>query len=117
MPPPDDAISRLTLEHPDGVTPVLVGEDALETARPELAAWLSGRMAFVVTTARVWALHGDRLGPLSRCAARWVILEVVDGEEAKSVSSAGRLWDQMLAAGGKRDSRLLAFGGGCVGDL
>lgn len=113
---PDD-ISRLTLSHPDGVTPVLVGEDALTAAQPELAAWLSGRTAFVVTTARVWALHGDRLDALSRCAARWVILEVEDGEEAKSVESAGRLWDQMLAAGGKRDSRLLAFGGGCVGDL
>ncbi|HEV7505430.1 MAG TPA: 3-dehydroquinate synthase [Thermoanaerobaculia bacterium] len=112
-----DDISRLTLSHPEGVTPVLVGEDALTAAQPELAAWLSGRTAFVVTTARVWALHGDRLGPLSRCAARWVILEVEDGEEAKSVSSAERLWNEMLAAGGKRDSRLLAFGGGCVGDL
>ncbi|HEX3554821.1 MAG TPA: 3-dehydroquinate synthase [Thermoanaerobaculia bacterium] len=117
MPPSGDAISRLTLDHPDGVTPVLVGEDALEIARPELAAWLAGRTAFVVTTARVWALHGDRLGPLSRSAARWVILEVEDGEEAKSVESAERLWNEMLAAGGKRDSRLLAFGGGSVGDL
>ncbi len=117
MPPSPDDISRLTLGHPDGVTPVLVGEGALAAAQPELAAWLAGRTAFVVTTARVWALHGDRLDFLSRCAARWVILEVEDGEEAKSVSSAGQVWNQMLAAGGKRDSRLLAFGGGCVGDL
>ncbi|HSS76980.1 MAG TPA: 3-dehydroquinate synthase [Thermoanaerobaculia bacterium] len=112
-----DDISRLTLNHPDGVTPILVGEGALAVAHGELAAWLAGRTAFVVTTARVLALHGDRLGPLSRCAARWVILEVEDGEEAKSVASAERLWNEMLAAGGKRDSRLLAFGGGCVGDL
>lgn len=117
MSPSHDDISRLTLNHPDGLTPVLVGEGALAAAQPELAAWLSGRTAFVVATARVWALHGDRLGPLSRCAARWVFLEVEDGEEAKSISSAERLWNQMLAAGGKRDSRLLAFGGGCVGDL
>jgi 3-dehydroquinate synthase len=117
MSPSPDEISRLTLSHPDGVTPVLVGEDALAAAQPELAAWLSGRTAFVVTTARVWALHGDRLGALSRCAARWVILEVEDGEEAKTVASAEQLWNQMLAAGGKRDSRLLAFGGGCAGDL
>src|SRR5436305_14396441 len=98
MPPSGDAISRLTLEHPDGVTPVLVGEGALETARPELAAWLAGRTAFVVTTARVWALHGDWLDPLSRSAARWVILAVEDGEEAKSVEPAERLWNEMLAA-------------------
>src|ERR1700681_223336 len=117
MSPSTDDISRLTLSHPDGVTPVLIGEGALAAAQPELAAWLAGRTAFVVTTARVLALHGDRLSPLSRCATRWVILEVEDGEGAKSVGSAERLWNEMLAAGGKRDSRLLAFGGGCVGDL
>ncbi|HEX4962379.1 MAG TPA: 3-dehydroquinate synthase [Thermoanaerobaculia bacterium] len=115
--PPGADISRLTLDHPDGVTPVLVGEGALSAAQPELAEWLSGRTAFVVTSARVWALHGDRLDAISRSAARWVILEVEDGEEAKSVESAGRLWNEMLAAGGKRDSRLLTFGGGVVGDL
>src|SRR6266851_96266 len=103
MTPVSDGISRLTLNHPNGVTPILVGEGALGSGQPELAAWLAGRTAFVVTTARVLALHGDRLGPLSRCAARWVILEVKDGEEAKTVASAEQLWNQMLAAGGKRD--------------
>ena len=109
--------ARLLLEHPEGVTPVLVGEDALAAALPELSDWLQGRTAFVVTTARVWALHGDRLDPLSRAASRWVILEVEEGEPAKAVSTAERLWNELLAAGGKRDSRLLAFGGGSVGDL
>ncbi len=65
MPSVSGDISRLTLSHPDGVTPVLVGEGALAAAEPELASWLAGRTAFVVTTARVWALHGDRLAPLS----------------------------------------------------
>jgi 3-dehydroquinate synthase len=109
--------ARLLLEHPEGVTPVLVGEDALAAALPDLAEWLRGRTAFVVTTARVWALHGDRLAPLARAASRWVILEVEEGEPAKTVTTAERLWNEMLAAGGKRDSRLVAFGGGSVGDL
>ena len=58
------------------------------------------------------ALHGDRLDVLRRAASRWVILEVEDGEGAKTIESAGRLWNEMLAAGGKRDSRVLALGGG-----
>jgi 3-dehydroquinate synthase len=33
------------------------------------------------------------------------------------VGTAGRLWNAMLEAGGKRDSRVLAFGGGTIGDL
>lgn len=109
--------STLRLHHPDGVTPVLVGEDALVSAFPELEEWSRGRTVFVVTTPRVHALHGHRLEPLARVAARWVMLEVDEGEPAKTVTTAERLWNEMLAAGGKRDSRLIAFGGGSVGDL
>jgi 3-dehydroquinate synthase len=42
---------------------------------------------------------------------------VPEGEAAKSVATAERLWGKMLAGGGKRDSRMIAFGGGSVGDL
>ncbi|HTQ81543.1 MAG TPA: 3-dehydroquinate synthase family protein, partial [Thermoanaerobaculia bacterium] len=81
------------------------------------SGWLAGRTVFVVTTPRVLALHGHRLADLERAAARWVVLQVEEGEPAKTVATAERLWNAMLAAGGKRDSRLLAFGGGSVGDL
>jgi 3-dehydroquinate synthase len=110
-------ITPLRLHHPQGVTPILVGEGALSSALPELEDWLAGRTAFLVTTPRVLALHGERLDPLCRAAAKWTVLEVEEGEAAKTVGSAERLWDEMLAAGGKRDSRLIAFGGGSVGDL
>ncbi|HKV13255.1 MAG TPA: 3-dehydroquinate synthase [Thermoanaerobaculia bacterium] len=109
--------TRLTLNHPAGSTPVIVGEDALSSALPELSDWVSGRTVFVVTSPRVYGLHGERLDPLAEAASRWVMLEVEDGEGAKTVSWAERLWNGMLAAGGKRDSRLVAFGGGSVGDL
>jgi 3-dehydroquinate synthase len=113
-------ITPLRLHHsegPDGVTPVLVGEGALSSALVELEDWLARRVAFLVTTPRVLALHGDRLDVLCGAAAKWVILEVEEGEGAKTVEAAGELWNAMLAAGGKRDSRVIAFGGGSVGDL
>jgi 3-dehydroquinate synthase len=110
-------ITPLRLHHPDGTTPVIVGDGAISSVLPELEDWLARRTAFLVTTPRVQALHGDRLEVLRRAASRWVILEVEDGEGAKTIESAGRLWNEMLAAGGKRDSRVLAFGGGSVGDL
>jgi 3-dehydroquinate synthase len=115
--PVPSEIIPLRLHHPDGVTPVIVGEGALSSVLPELEDWLAGRTAFVVTTPRVLALHGDRLEVLCKAASRWVILEVEEGEAAKTVSAAERLWNEMLSSGGKRDSRLLAFGGGSVGDL
>lgn len=98
-------------------TPIDVGAAAFETALPALAGWLAGRTAFLLTTPRVLALHGERLAPLRSAARRWVVLEVPEGEAAKTVATAGGLWEQMLDAGGKRDSRLLALGGGSVGDL
>ncbi len=110
-------ITPLRLHHPDGVTPLIVGDGALSSALPELEEWTARRTAFVVTTPRVLALHGERLEAVSRAAARWVILEVEEGEAAKTVEAAERLWTGMLAGGGKRDSRLIAFGGGSVGDL
>jgi 3-dehydroquinate synthase len=110
-------LHQLTLRHPTGSTPVLVGAAALDAARPRLAEWLAGRTVFLVSTSRVLALHGGRLEPWRQAAGRWVVLEVEEGEAAKTVEVAGRLWNEMLAAGGKRDSRVVAFGGGSVGDL
>jgi 3-dehydroquinate synthase len=108
---------ELSLWHPAGATPVLVGEEAVAAAGGRLRPWLAGRAAFVVTTPRVLGLHGAALDPLAEAASRWVVLEVEEGEPAKTVATAERLWNALLEAGGKRDSRLLAFGGGSVGDL
>ncbi len=109
---------RLSLQHPSGATPILVGAGALtEAAEEELRAWVDGRSLFVITTPRVLALHGRLLEPVQRRAARCIVLEAEDGEAAKTLASAERLWSEMLVAGGKRDSRAIAFGGGSCGDL
>jgi 3-dehydroquinate synthase len=108
---------HLELHHPTGITRVVAGDGAFEEAADALAAWVDGRTLFVVTTPRVLALHGEVLAGVRAAAARTVTLEVEDGERAKSLASAERLWSEMLGAGGKRDSRVLAFGGGSCGDV
>jgi len=110
-------VERLRLRHPGGETAIWAGSGALAAARAELARWVAGRTLFVVSTPRVLALHGQRLAPLRAAAASLHLLPVPEGEEAKSLAVAERLWNDMLLAGGKRDSRLVAFGGGSVGDL
>jgi len=111
------AVSRLTLRHPSGTTPVLAGDGALEAFVQEIGGWVAGRTVFIVTTPRVWSLHGDAVMPILSAAADGRRFEVPEGEAAKSVATAERLWGEMLAGGGKRDSRIVAFGGGSVGDL
>jgi len=118
-PPPNRPASatRLRLRHPRGETRIWVGEGALAPSLDALAGWIGERALFVLTTPRVWGLHGERLQTLFDRAAVTEVLEVEEGEAAKDLEVAGQLWDRMLAAGGKRDSRLLTFGGGSVGDL
>ena len=112
-----EGVDRLSLRHPGGTTTVFVGRDAAAAARPMVGEWLAGRLAFVISSPRVLELHRAAVEALAAPAARVKVLTVPDGEEAKSLEHAGRLWCEMLAAGGKRDSRVIAFGGGSVGDL
>ncbi|MEE9561816.1 MAG: 3-dehydroquinate synthase [Thermoanaerobaculia bacterium] len=110
-------ITTLTLHHPQGDTPIYVGAGALAACRPDLATWIEGRTVFVVASAKVRALHGGLLEEAMAGAAQGRGLDVPDGEEAKELGVAQRLWAEMLSGGGKRDSRVIAFGGGSVGDL
>ena len=70
----------------------------------------------VVSQEGIWRLLGDKLSQ-ALGADRLALLTVPDGEEAKSIAGYTGLITQMLGHGTTRDSRLIAFGGGVVGDL
>jgi 3-dehydroquinate synthase len=64
------------------------------------------------------ASHAGRVaGSLRGAGFDPVVLEVPEGEEAKSLREAERLWDGFLAHGIDRASPVVAVGGGVVGDL
>lgn len=108
---------RFALRRPGGSTELVVGTDSPAWIADELAGWTAGRSVFVVTALPIWRLHGEALAPLEAAAARWNVLEVQDGEAAKSLAVAEGLWRALSRGGGRRDSRLIAFGGGSVGDV
>jgi 3-dehydroquinate synthase len=69
---------------------------------------------FVVTTEDVWRLHGPRM---ERTLTRpHGVIFFPGGEERKRLSVVEDMADQMVAQGGDRQSVLVAFGGGIVGD-
>ncbi len=113
-------IVRSTLAHGrggSGVTAISIGPGALLEAAESAAPFVEGRTVFLVSSRPLLELHGHRLGPLCGRARRCEVLEIPDGEAAKSTEVLDGLWRRMALAGGKRDSRVLAFGGGSVGDL
>ncbi len=107
----------LILRHARGETRILAGEGLLAGAVEANRSLFSGRTVFVISSPAVLRLHRALLDPLRSAARALVVLEVPDGEAAKSLAEAGRLWEAMARAGGKRDSVVVAFGGGSVGDL
>jgi 3-dehydroquinate synthase len=111
------SFARLELRHAHGVTPVWIGAAVLDEVRSELDEIICGRRLFAITSRPLMTLHGGALERLGREASDCSVLEVPDGEQAKTVENAAELWSRLLVAGGKRDSLVVAFGGGSIGDL
>ena len=66
---------------------------------------------FLVTDGRVGRLYGEVVEPV---AGR---VEVMPGEQSKTVAHAEIVWTQLLRSGMNRDDVVIALGGGVVGDL
>jgi 3-dehydroquinate synthase len=77
---------------------------------------VSGRQKlFVITSPEIWRLHGAQL--LSGLPHPPALLEVPAGEQHKRLSTVERLLESLAEHGADRDSVLLAFGGGVIGDM
>lgn len=72
----------------------------------------------VVTSDPIWGAHGESLlESLEKKGINVTVALVPDGEEAKSWSVAEKLIGDLLEHSFNRQSILIAFGGGAVGDL
>jgi 3-dehydroquinate synthase len=71
--------------------------------------------AFVVSSPEIWRLWGERLQ--SGFPAALTVLSVPPGEQHKRLGTVERLLEELAAAGADRDSVLIAFGGGVIGDM
>jgi shikimate kinase / 3-dehydroquinate synthase len=81
--------------------PVFLGDDAWPETRDG---------DYLVTDEHVERLHGDRFGALRRHV-------IAPGEQAKTLETAEATWTAMARARVTRAGRVIALGGGVVGDL
>ena len=71
---------------------------------------------FVVTTADVWALHGN-IVERALAGRQHQVLFFPGGEPRKKMAEVESLAEQMVEGGGDRSSVVVAFGGGIVTDV
>jgi shikimate kinase/3-dehydroquinate synthase len=100
-------------ESSGGEYPVFVGRELLGSSLfAEGSPALPGKgRSFGFTDESVGELYGDRLGDLAG------MVTVPPGETAKSMTQLDRSLREMARAGVTRSDRLIALGGGVVGDL
>jgi 3-dehydroquinate synthase len=97
---------------------IVVEAGALNGVGERLRALGVGRRAALVTDPAIMRLHGATVAAsLQRAGFALTVIEVPEGEAAKTLAVAEHCWDRVLAAGLDRTSTILGLGGGAVGDL
>jgi 3-dehydroquinate synthetase len=98
-------------------TDVLIGSGALASLGAHLPPIAPGRW-FLITSKKVFKLHGDEIvaGGAEKVLGNEPLF-VPDGETAKTWSVLGRLIENLIRRGLRRDGGVVAFGGGTVGDV
>jgi 3-dehydroquinate synthase len=97
---------------------ITIGEGVLARAGDIIAPYLKRPMTAIVTDQNVAAAH---LATLERALAakgiRSTAIVMPPGESTKSFRHLADLCDRLLGAGIERRDRIIAFGGGVIGDL
>ena len=96
---------------------VTIGANLLNTLHPRLRKLNKDKpfRPFVITSPDIWALWSKPF--LSSFKESPTILFLPSGESHKRMSSVESLAQQLATTGADRDSLLLAFGGGVLGDM
>lgn len=97
---------------------VVVERGVLATVGVRLKPLGVGSRVAVITSASILRLYGKPVTEsLEDAGFAVTIVDVPEGESAKTLAVAEQCWDALLAAGLDRTSTVLALGGGAVGDL
>src|SRR2546427_11550301 len=82
---------------------IVVEPGALASVGARLRELRVGSRAVLVTDAGILKLHGQVVvASLEAAGLSVTVLEVPDGEAAKTLAVAEHCWDRLLAAGGRR---------------
>ncbi|HEX5765510.1 MAG TPA: 3-dehydroquinate synthase [Woeseiaceae bacterium] len=105
----------ITVDLADRSYPIVIGRNLLD-GNYDLAAQLPGSDCLVVSNENVAPLYLERLEKnLPGCNVEAMLLP--DGEAWKTLESAAAILDRLVALKARRDTTVMALGGGVVGDI
>lgn len=112
-------MSSIRVTTPQATYDVHIAAGLLRTLYPRLKKLNAGKSprAFVVTSPEIWALWHSRFLASFPADAQPAVLFLPAGERHKRLATVESLAEQLALAGADRDSLLLAFGGGVIGDV
>jgi 3-dehydroquinate synthase len=97
---------------------IIVGSGLLAAAGQQLKEIGFSDRLVIITDSVVRGLYGDALRQrLADEGFEAAVIEVPEGEEQKSLETAGRLYDELSGLHVERLTPVLALGGGVIGDL
>ncbi len=111
-------MERINVQLGERSYPILIGSDIIDRVGEEMDPLGVGSRIAVVTNNVIRPLYGDRVvKSLEKSGYRVKVIEVPDGEVYKSLSSAQKIFDELVDSEMDRTSTILALGGGVIGDL
>ncbi len=97
---------------------IRIGTGLLTQVGPMLKEMGCADKAVIITDPTVKKLYGHSLKrSLTASGFKVALLEVPEGEEQKSLETAGRLYNELTEFYAERATPILALGGGVIGDL
>lgn len=98
---------------------ITVGRDLVATLHARLQKLAGGRpyRPFLITSPNIWKLWSEKVRASFPEAESPTVLFLPAGEKHKRMAAVEALAEQLADAGADRDSLLIAFGGGVVGDI
>lgn len=107
----------IALKTPSAAYDITIASGLLRTLAPRLNKLTKGKpfRPFLVTSPEIWGLWHKQV--LTSFKQQPTVLFLPSGETHKRLASVESLAQQLATAGADRDSLLIAFGGGVIGDV
>ena len=111
-------LSRLDVSLKERTYPIFIGSDFLQQIGSLIEPYTRSKKVFLITDSTVEMLYLPLIqASLEDAGYEFYVLTIDPGEGSKTLTQASILLDKILKIGCDRQTTLISFGGGVVGDL